>query len=118
MRSIRDILLHLVSAERYWLRYVVHGEPRWRPQVEDFPNLDRILDLWLPQRGATLDFLGTLDGERRLERRPFPWDAQQSASVEEIVWHVVSHEQYHRGQVFTRLALLGRRDLPDYDLLR
>jgi len=27
-------------------------------------------------------------------------------------------EQYHRGQIFTRLALLGRRDLPDYDLLR
>ncbi len=28
------------------------------------------------------------------------------------------HEQYHRGQIFTRLALLGRRDLPDLDLLR
>jgi hypothetical protein len=24
----------------------------------------------------------------------------------------------HRGQVFTRLALLGRRDLPDQDLIR
>jgi uncharacterized damage-inducible protein DinB len=32
--------------------------------------------------------------------------------------HVVTHEQYHRGQVFTRLALLGRHDLPDHDMLR
>ena len=42
--------------------------------------------------------------------RPHSW--------EQLVWHVVTHEQYHRGQVFTRLALLGRRDLPDHDLLR
>ena len=28
-------------------------------------------------------------------------------TVEEMVWHVVTHEQYHRGQIFTRLGLLG-----------
>ena len=39
-------------------------------------------------------------------------------TIEEIVWHVVTHEQYHRGQIFTRLAMLGRRDLPDHDMLR
>jgi uncharacterized damage-inducible protein DinB len=38
--------------------------------------------------------------------------------VEDIVWHVVTHEQYHRGQIFTRLALLGRRDLPDLDVIQ
>ena len=54
----------------------------------------------------------------RSDHGAFPWDQSQSVSIEEIVWHVVTHEQYHRGQVFSRLALLGRRDLPDYDLLR
>jgi uncharacterized damage-inducible protein DinB len=67
---------------------------------------------------ATIAFVQALSPEERLSRRAFPWDASQSASVEEIVWHVVTHEQYHRGQIFTRLALLGRQDLPDHDLLR
>jgi uncharacterized damage-inducible protein DinB len=47
-----------------------------------------------------------------------PWDPAVTVSVEEIVWHVVGHDQYHRGQVFTRLAMMGRRDLPDQDLIR
>jgi len=118
MRPIRDILVHMVSAERHWIRHVIHGDPRERLQPEAFPDLDSILSAWAPQREATLRFLDGLTPERRQERRPFPWDATEMASVEEIVWHVVTHEQYHRGQVFTRLALLGRRDLPDYDMLR
>lgn len=55
---------------------------------------------------------GALAPERGQSRRPFPWDAHETASVEEIVWHVVTHEQYHRGQIFTRFALLGQRHLP------
>jgi len=118
MRSIREILVHLISAERYWIRHVIHGDPRERLRAEAFPDLDTILFTWRPQREGTLRFLDGFTAEGRQARRPFPWEAQQTASVEEIVWHVVTHEQYHRGQVFTRLGLLGRRDLPDQDLLR
>lgn len=118
MRSIRDVLVHTVSAERYWIRHVIHGEPRQRLTPESFGDLDSILATWLPQRKATLEFLAGLTPDRRLERKAFPWNAKESASIEEIVWHVITHEQYHRGQIFTRLGLLGRRELPDYDLLR
>lgn len=118
MRPIRDILVHMISAERNWIRHVIHGDPRERLDPNSFPDLDSILKPWHAQRAATLEFLGNLTPDRRQERRPFPWDAKQTTSLGEIVWHVVTHEQYHRGQVFTRLAMLGRRDLPDYDLLR
>lgn len=118
MRAIRDILVHMISAEAYWIDHVVRGQPRQRLDPTTFPDLDAILSRWLPQRRATLAFLQELDAGARTSRRPFPWNADESATVEEIVWHVVTHEQYHRGQVFTRLALLGRRDLPDHDLLR
>jgi len=118
MRAIRDILVHMVSAERYWMRYVIQGEPRQRLRPDHYPTLDSILNDWKPQRIATLAFISGLSVEERPVRRTLPWDATKSASLEEIVWHVVTHEQYHRGQIFTRLALLGRRDLPDYDLLR
>lgn len=118
MRSIREILVHMMSAEHNWIRHVIHGDPRHRFDPNSFPDLDSILKPWQAQRVATLEFIRSLTPTRRLERRAFPWNAEETASIEEIVWHVVTHEQYHRGQIFTRLALLGRRDLPDYDMLR
>lgn len=118
MRPIRDVLVHTMGAETFWIRHVIHGEPRTRWDPSTFASLDAILEVWTPQRAATLEFIEGLTAEHRQARHPFPWDQNETATIEEIVWHVVTHEQYHRGQIFTRLALLGRRDLPDYDLLR
>ena len=118
MKSIRDVLVHMASAERYWIQHVVLGGPLDRLQPEAFGDLGAILAAWKPQREATMAFVRGMTAGQRAEQRAFPWDPKELASVEDIVWHVVTHEQYHRGQIFTRLALLGRRDLPDYDLLR
>lgn len=97
MRPIRDVLVHMIASQRYWIGHVIHGDPR----------------------EATLRFIDGLTAGRRRDRyRSNPQDARQTASIEEIIWHVVTHEQYHRGPLFTRLALLVRRDLPDQDRLR
>jgi len=132
LRSIRDILVHMVGAEQGWIHVVIAGKPRARPRPEAFGDLEAISTLWRPQRDATVALAGALTAEEWRSRRPLPsgWDvegyldpahpgdSQQTAGVDEIFWHVVTHEQYHRGQIFTRLAMLGRRDLPDLDLLR
>jgi uncharacterized damage-inducible protein DinB len=118
MRPIREVLVHMIGAEAYWIQYVVLGGERPRLEPASFGGPDAILRPWESQRAATLAFVQGLTPEQLHSLRPFPWNAAESATVEEIVWHVVTHEQYHRGQIFTRLALLGRRDLPDYDLLR
>jgi uncharacterized damage-inducible protein DinB len=118
MRPIRDVLVHLIVVEGGWVGHVIQGGPMPRLEPESFTDLDQILAVWQPQREATLALASGLSQQERLARRPMPWDAAETASVEEIVWHVVTHEQYHRGQLFTRLALLGRRDLPDHDLIR
>ena len=118
LRSIRDVLVHLVSAEAYWIDFVIHRGERRRFDPATYASLDAILTPWTERRRRTVAFVQSLSTQEREQRRPFPWDASASATIEEIVWHVVTHEQYHRGQIFTRLALLGRRDLPDHDLLR
>ncbi len=118
MRSIRGVLLHTAGAETYWIQHVVLGRPRMKLREEDLADLDAILDIWKPQRETTMRFVRALTPEQRAEKKAFPWNPQEHATVEDIVWHVVTHEQYHRGQIFTRLALLGRRDLPDHDMLR
>jgi uncharacterized damage-inducible protein DinB len=118
MRSIRDILVHLIDAETGWIDHVVRGNARLAVAPETFQNLDQILALWTPRRATTVQLIQCLTADDRASTRPLPWNASEFATAEEIVWHVVTHEQYHRGQVFTRLALLGRRDLPDLDAIR
>ena len=118
IRPISDILLHMVRAEAFWFEHVVFGKPRPKADPENFNNLGAILAVWKPQRDRSLAWLARLTDHDRADTRPLPWDQTQHASIDDIVWHVVTHEQYHRGQVFTRLALLGRRDLPDHDMLR
>lgn len=118
MRSVRDILVHLMENEAGWVGHVIRGVQRRRFDPVAFGSLDAVMAEWHPLRAATaVTILGLTEAERE-SRRPLPWDTSKSVSVEEVVWHLVSHEQYHRGQVFTRLALLGRRDLPDHDLIR
>lgn len=118
MRSVRDILVHLMENEFGWIRHVVRGEPRREFDPARFSSLDMILHEWLPLRMASADTVLALTVEQQRERRPLPWDVNATVSVAEVIWHVVGHDQYHRGQVFTRLALMGHRDLPDYDLIR
>ena len=72
MRAIRDILVHMISAERHWIRHVIHGDPRERLDPNSFPDLDSILKPWQAQRAATLEFVRALTPARRQERRRSP----------------------------------------------
>jgi uncharacterized damage-inducible protein DinB len=119
MRSIRDILVHTMGTEAGWIGHVVRGMPDRPFKPDELRDLDAILAVWAPQRAATMAFVRSLTAEQWSATRPLiGWDENQTATVADIVWHVVTHDQYHRGQIFSRLALLGRRDLPDYDMLR
>jgi len=118
MRSVRDILVHLMDNEAGWVGHVVGGEARRKFAPDAFGSLDAILAEWEPLRAKTADTIHALTREAQEARRQLPWDASKTVSVAEVVWHVAAHDQYHRGQVFTRLALLGRKNLPDHDLIR
>lgn len=118
MRSVRDILIHLIDCEGAWVRIGIEGETWESPRPTAFADLEQILASWALLRQATLRLFQRLTPAEALALRSIPWQGGQQAAVGEIVWHVVTHEQYHRGQIFTRLALLGRRDLPDQDMLR
>ena len=118
LRSVRDILVHLMENEAGWVGHVVCREARRKYAPEGFGSLDAIHAEWELLRAKSTDTIRGLTRESQEARRPLPWDASKTVSVAEVVWHVVAHDQYHRGQVFTRLALLGRKDLPDHDLIR
>lgn len=117
MRSIKEILVHLMDTEAGYVVAVIHGFP-WSPAGGAyFTTLDSILESWNREREYTTRFFSSLTPDQAKEPRAVPWLGRM-VTVADIVWHVITHEQYHRGQIFTRLALLGRRDLPDHDMLR
>jgi uncharacterized damage-inducible protein DinB len=118
MKSIREILVHMLGTEHFWLHHVVEGRPLHRPDPAAFSSLESILTPWSAQRDATMSWLETLGPDQLSSTRTQPGSPVIRGTVSDIIWHVVTHEQYHRGQIFTRLAFLGRRDLPDNDLLR
>jgi hypothetical protein len=74
MRSVRDILVHLMENEAGWAGHVIRGEPRRRFDPAVYGNLNAILAEWEPLRAATA--AGALErrhptGSRRLRvRRP------------------------------------------------
>jgi uncharacterized damage-inducible protein DinB len=98
--------------------HLIRGRPLLDVHADAWSSLDDALAMWKPMRDETALWVNTLMAGERRGRRTFPWAPAESATVEEIIWHVVTHEQYHRGQIFTRLALLGQRNLPVRDLLR
>ena len=118
MRSVRDILVHLMENESGWIVEIVQGEANRQSRIRAFQDLNSILNAWTDQRQRTAEFLSRLTDEEVRSTRSLPWSKAETATVAEIIWHVIAHEQYHRGQIFTRLALLGQRELPDLDLIR
>lgn len=105
-RSTRDILVHMVDTEALYIDHIVQGVTYRELDPEAFASLDAVLRHWDPQRAASMRFIQALSPEERAGRRPLPWDPATTSTVEELVWHVVTHEFYHYGQITTRLALL------------
>ncbi len=107
-RSVRDILVHMVDSEALWIGHIARGQPYEELDPSRYADLEAIRRIWEPQRTATLAFTESLPMEEWSARRPLPADfgPGQTTTVEETIWHTVTHDFYHRGQIATRLALL------------
>jgi hypothetical protein len=70
MRPIRDVLVHTMSAEAYWMRHVIGGELRPRFDPNAFTSLDAILGMWTPQRAQTIEFVRRLTPELDCHQEP------------------------------------------------
>src|SRR5438128_313266 len=60
MKSIREILVHMMGTEHFWLHHVVEGRSLRRPDPATFGSPDSILTPWSAQRKATMSWLETL----------------------------------------------------------
>jgi len=107
--SVRDTLVHTLSAEVVWVERFQGRSPDTYLQGSDFPTVDAIRQRWEQLEQAQIKFLKTLTTEKLTEPRPYrnvKGEAYSYPLWQEMV-HLVNHSSYHRGQITTLLRQLG-----------
>ena len=121
LRSAGDVLRHVIGSEERWWHGGIHGRPydAWRPPGWEqmspeerqqsyrrrFPTIRSILEGLEAAHAPVQAFLEELDAADLCEKRQATWG--EPNTLRWILWHLVEHDQHHRGQLCTRLRMLG-----------
>ena len=116
--SIRNTLVHVLSAEWGWLDRCGGPERGDRLKPEDFPNVESLVQLWTRVEGYMRTFLSALkddDLTRPIEFALGP-GPRHCVALGDLLQHAAVHGVHHRGQVALLLRVLGH--VPgNFDLL-
>jgi uncharacterized damage-inducible protein DinB len=116
--SIRNTLVHVLSAEWGWLDRC-GGPPRGeRLKGEDYPTLESVVETWTRVERDMRAFLAGL-GESDLSREiefAFGSGPKHSIPMSGLLQHAAMHAAHHRGQVSLLMRMLGYAP-GNYDLL-
>ena len=116
--SVRDTLVHTMSAQWIWLQRWKGVSPRAGLRAADFPDLDAIRTHWAALERETRDFVDGL-GEAQLARvisytntRGEEW----AYPLWQMLIHQVNHATQHRSEAAMLLTQMGHSP-GDLDLL-
>jgi uncharacterized damage-inducible protein DinB len=118
--TIQKLLAHCVSAEERLVTVRIRGEAL--PVAYEDRAANTIEELFADARavrGITDDLRRGLDadGLRRVISIPLPnREAPLEWSLSDIFFHILNHENFHRGQVVLSLRQFGA-DPPDFDYI-
>jgi uncharacterized damage-inducible protein DinB len=108
--SVRNTLVHMMSAEWGWFDRCGCGYPRGAAlKGDDYPTLQSIVDAWSIVEGHVRGFLSTLhdaDLDRAIEFAN-PRGEKRSMLLGALLQHAANHGVHHRGQVALLLRALG-----------
>ncbi len=118
--SVRDTLVHIYGAELVWYRRWTGDAAPALPRADAFPDVESIRRAWSQLEAdvrALVERLGENGLARRFEYKSLTGEPA-SASLWQMIQHVVNHGSYHRGQVTTMLRQLGADPPRSMDLIR
>ena len=107
--SIRNTLVHVLSAEWGWLDRC-GGPPRGeRLKAEDYPTLESVVETWSRVERDMRTFLAGLteDDLSREVEFAFGNGPRHSIPVSGLLQHAAVHAVHHRGQVSLLMRMLG-----------
>lgn len=108
-RSVRDTLVHILSAQRTWLSRWKGAFPQSMLDPRQFPTPEVVRTAREETQRELDAFLASLSDEQ--SRAVVSYKTLQGQSFGHPLWqqmaHLVNHSSYHRGQVTTMLRQLG-----------
>ncbi|MDR3587605.1 MAG: DinB family protein [Desulfosporosinus sp.] len=117
-KSIRDTMVHVLSAEELWLSRWLGEQGRTQLNPDNFKTYTSLADCWENLRSKRNNFLLSLTEEALAKEISFKTLKGVSYSLE--LWkqmlHVTNHSTYHRGQIVTMLRQLKKQP-PSLDLI-
>jgi len=107
--SIRNTLVHVLSAEWGWLDRCGGPQRGERLKPEDYPTVESLVRVWTQVEEYMRDFLSDLNDEDLTRDIEFAIGGgqKQSARLEDLMQHAAVHAVHHRGQVALLLRTLG-----------
>lgn len=117
--TVRKTILHIWDAEQIWLMRIQGKTPQGWPSETFKGNNNDMLQGWKKTSDELAAFIATKD-------RPFldqlityknMKGIEFSQPVEDILFHVVNHGSFHRGQLVTMLRGLGMEKFLPQDLI-
>lgn len=115
-RSVRDILVHIMNAEKFWISYLKKTEYQ-KSQPEEFKDIQSIRDAWSSVTAKTEEFIKNLSVDQlRHVRSVRSGDQTISFTVAKALLHVATHETHHRGFLIGWIRQKGLEP-PDVNVL-
>ncbi len=109
-RSPLGILTHMANVEQAWMDVVEDSPPQWaRHSTKKWDTLAPVKAYVEESRVRTHGIIGVMSEEDLARDHPAvgPF-AKQAFSAEEILFTIITHECFHRGEL---LALLWQKDV-------
>jgi uncharacterized damage-inducible protein DinB len=107
--SVRNTLVHVLSAEWGWLERCGGPERGERLSPLDYPTVESLSEAWMRVQESMRAFLSGLQDEDLAREVEFAIGAgpTQSMPLGDLMHHAAIHAVHHRGQVALLLRTLG-----------
>jgi len=117
--SLRKTVYHIWDAEQIWFTRIKGGNATSWPSADFKGNTKEMLNSWEANSKALAEFIS--DKDRAFLDANLTYKNTKGVEftqpVEDILFHVVNHGSFHRGQLVTMLRELGVDKFQPQDLI-